>query len=83
MQNSLSGQLSPGREQYIELLPVVFQCASSSSDAAHLTLLLAVQYSSGCQAHLDAQRSRHTTVCQVRFSYVLLLADATAPRLQS
>lgn len=66
MQNSLSRQLSlPGREQHIGLLPVMFQCATASSDASHLTLLLAVRYSSGCQAHLDAQRRLHTIATDV------------------
>ena len=74
MQNSLSRQLSlPGREQHIVLLPVMFQCATASSDASHLTLLLAVRYSSGCQAHLDAQRRLHTIA---QMSTVLQLCSA-------
>jgi len=51
----------PGREQNIGLLPVINQRTSSSSDAAHLALLLVVRYSSGCQAHLDIQRTLYPT----------------------
>ncbi len=50
------------------------QCATASSDASHLTLLLAVRYSSGCQAHLDPHRTLHTTA-QVSTVFQLCVAN--------
>ena len=56
----------------------MFQCATASSDALHLTLLLAVRYSSGCQAHLDAQRTPHT-IAQISIVFQLCIARCHSP----
>ena len=53
----------------------MLQCATASSDALHLTLLLAVRYSSGCQAHLDAQRTLHI-IEQMSTAFQLCIADS-------